>query len=68
MCRRTIGSVAGCVDLANALTMQLDELASGADVGAAELVQELQQAVGVDEKTAKALEKILTPKRKEKPA
>jgi len=57
------------VDIANALTMKLDELAVGADVGAAELVKELQQASGIDEKTAKALtDKILAPEKRRKPA
>ena len=52
------------VDLASALTLKLDELATGADVAEAELAQELQQVTGLDETTAKALTaKILAPKR-----
>lgn len=57
------------VDLSSALQLTLDELASGADVEAAELEEELQQATGLDAKTAKALtEKILAPKRRRKSA
>jgi transcriptional regulator with XRE-family HTH domain len=53
------------VDLASALSAKLDELTAGADVGAADLVKELQQASGLDEKTAKSLsEKILASKRR----
>jgi transcriptional regulator with XRE-family HTH domain len=51
------------VELANILKVTVDELARGADVGDAELEAELQQAAGLDAKTAKALtEKILAPK------
>ena len=57
------------VDLASALTMKLDELVIGADVGAAELAKELQRVSGLDEKTAHALtEKILASKRRRKRA
>ncbi len=57
------------VDLANALQLTLDDLASGADVRAAELEEELQQATGLGAKAAKArTEKILAPKRRRKSA
>jgi transcriptional regulator with XRE-family HTH domain len=53
------------VDLASALRLTLDQLAVGADVEAAELEQELQQASGLDAKAAKALtQKILAPQKR----
>ncbi len=48
------------VDIASTLTMKLDDLVASTDVGAAELVEELRHASGIDERTAAALtEKIL---------
>ncbi len=53
------------VDIASALTMKLEVVAAGSDVEDTELVHELQQVSGLDEKTAKALtEKILASKRR----
>ena len=57
------------VDIASALSMKLDELATGADGSAEELVKDLQRASGLDEKTAQALtEKIMAPEKKRRSA
>lgn len=56
------------VDIASALTLKLDDLVASTDVGAAELVEELRRASGIDERTAAALtEKILAHGKRRRP-